>query len=184
MTRPFGQFSPPAKKFHLSCNQSRQHAELVTKGDLPWVILCGSACWVTTHRRRFLSLQLPPGSLDLRAIGRSLTVPSNTRSDHSKGENPMKKTKLTTMLAVMGGLTIATSACSKGADNTAEAPAGAAMADQATASCSAKPCAAASCAAKPCAAKPCAAKGCAPKACGAKPCAAKPCAAKPCAAKH
>ena len=95
-----------------------------------------------------------------------------------KGENPMHKTRLASMLAVMGGLTIATSACSKQGDSPTEAPAGAAMADQAASSDAAKPCAAASCAAKPCAAKPCAAKKC-----GAKPCAPKGCAAKPCAAK-
>lgn len=94
----------------------------------------------------------------------------------------MKKTKLASMLAVMGGLTMATAACSKDAEAPAEAPAGTVMADQAS-GCAAAPCAGKSCEAKPCAPKGCGAKPCAPKDCGAKPCAPKPCAAKPCAAK-
>ncbi len=94
----------------------------------------------------------------------------------------MKKTKLASMLAVMGGLTMATAACSKEAEAPQEAPAGAVMADQAS-GCAAAPCAGKSCEAKPCAPKGCGAKPCAPKGCGAKPCAPKPCAAKPCAAK-
>lgn len=79
----------------------------------------------------------------------------------------MKKSRLTSMLAVMGGLTIATAACSKQAETKTEAPAGAAIADQAGTG------AATGCAAKPCAAKTCGAKSCAPKGCGAKSCAAK-----------
>ena len=70
----------------------------------------------------------------------------------------MKKSRLASMLVVMGGLTIATSACSKQSENKAEAPAGAAMADLAATGAEAKPCSAASCAAASCAAKPCAAK--------------------------
>ena len=89
----------------------------------------------------------------------------------------MKKYKLASMLAVMGGLSMATAACSKAADNTAE-PSAEAVGEVTTES---EP--AANCSAKPCTAKPCAAKPCAAKPCAAKPCPAKPCAAKPCAAK-
>ena len=80
--------------------------------------------------------------------------------------------KLAAMLAVMGGLTIATSGCSK---EEAAAPdqAAASSAADATASCGAASCAAGSCAAADCAAKGCAAKPCAAKGCAAKPCAAK-----------
>jgi hypothetical protein len=94
-------------------------------------------------------------------------------SELNEGIRSMKKTKLASMLAVMGGLAVATAGCSKKAEAPTEAPTEAALADQAT-GCAAKSCAAASCAAKGCEAKPCAAKSCA-----AKPCAAKPCAAKP-----
>jgi len=79
----------------------------------------------------------------------------------------MGKTKLASMLAVMGGLAMATAACSK-ADDANKEPAAAAIVDQAG-----NAVATGSCSAKPCTAKPCAAKSCAPKPCGAKPCAAK-----------
>ena len=91
----------------------------------------------------------------------------------------MKRTDLTALLAVMGGLTIATAGCSKPADKAAEATVTTEAMDAAASGCAAKPCAAASDAAAGCAAKPCAAKGCAAKKCAAKPCTAKPCAAKP-----
>ncbi len=88
----------------------------------------------------------------------------------------MKKRNLASMLAVAGGLTLATAACS----GQSEAPA---QETTEVASCSAAGCAAAAREAKPCAAAACEAKPCAAAACEAKPCAAKPCAAKPCAPK-
>lgn len=98
----------------------------------------------------------------------------------------MKRMKFASMLAVAGGLAMATSACSgsepveqDSAAATAElADDGSVAADCTAASCAAKECGAKPCAAGPCAAKDCSAKPCAAKECGAKPCAAKPCAAK------
>lgn len=85
----------------------------------------------------------------------------------------MKKVNLASMLAIVGGLTVATSACSNEANDAASEPA----ADEAVAAdCGAEPCAAAAdCGAQPCAASDCGAKPCAAAAdCGAKPCAAHP----------
>lgn len=93
----------------------------------------------------------------------------------------MKKLRLASMLAVAGGLAVATAACSKGSDTTAE-PAAQAV-DVTDTSMAADGNGAAPCAAKPCSAKPCAAAKCGAKPCAAAKCGAKPCAAKPCAAK-
>lgn len=97
----------------------------------------------------------------------------------------MKSVRLASMLAVAGGLAIATSACSGGSEPTETAAEEVMPAEESMAAegCAAKPCAAQGCAAKGCAAKPCAAAGCGAKPCAAKPCAAAGCAAKPCAAK-
>jgi len=79
--------------------------------------------------------------------------------EHTKGDFPMKKTKLASMLAVMGGLTLATGACSGACTAAtcapaADAAAGKTASDCAASGCEAKPCAAAGCQAKPCAAAP------------------------------
>ncbi|MDZ4368523.1 MAG: hypothetical protein U0987_16090 [Afipia sp.] len=97
----------------------------------------------------------------------------------------MKTTKFASMLAVAGGLAMATTACSGGEPAEQPAAATAELADDGSMvdNCAAAPCAASDCNAKPCAAAPCAAKECAAKPCAAKDCGAKPCVAKPCAAK-
>lgn len=93
----------------------------------------------------------------------------------------MKTTKLTSLLTVVGGLSLATGACSgacqaKTCAPAAEATAGAEGCN--AVGCDATPCAAAGCDAKPCAAAGCSAKPCAAAGCGAKPCAAAGCGAK------
>jgi hypothetical protein len=88
----------------------------------------------------------------------------------------MKRAKFASMLAVAGGLAMATSACSESKpvdEQPAATPVDLADDGTATDNCAAAPCAAGPCAARECSAKPCAATEC-----GAKPCAAKPCAAK------
>lgn len=101
------------------------------------------------------------------------------------GETRMKKTNFASMLAVAGGLAIATSACSApaeedtGADETAVAACAAACgADGCAAACGAEGCEAAACCAAACGAEACAAAGCEAAAC----CAAACCAAACCAA--
>jgi hypothetical protein len=83
-----------------------------------------------------------------------------------QGGLQMKKTKLTSMLAVMGGLSLATGACSGACSAATCAPAAEeAAGETAAAECGAAPCAAAAdCGAAACEAKPCAAADCAAKA--------------------
>ena len=78
----------------------------------------------------------------------------------------MRTMKLASMLAVAGGLALATSACSDGIEvaEPTEAPADAMAAEvdaMAAEGCDAQPCAAEGCDAQPCAAADCSAEPCA-----------------------
>lgn len=78
----------------------------------------------------------------------------------------MRLLKLTSLLAVAGGLAVATSGCSKSAETSTEeatVTSDRGNLEPVNEGCAAKPSAAASCKAKPCAAKPCATKPCAAK---------------------
>ena len=93
-----------------------------------------------------------------------------------------EKTRLASMLAVAGGLAIATSACAQ----TCQAADCSAAADQMTnansgSGCAAGSCAAAGCSAAKCAPAGCAAAGCAPAGCAPAGCAAAGCTAAKCA---